>query len=423
MANAQKYTKAASGHLAAHYERKKDEQGEYVKFGNQDIDPSRTHLNYNLAPEREGGQMDFIRQRTTEARTLKRADVNVMCSWVVTLPEYRYHNPDLHVSADREKIERLFFERTYSFLCDRYGEQNVVSAYVHKDEKTPHMHFAFVPVTEDKKRGGEKVSAKEVITKSDLKTFHTDLERHLDSFHDWHFEVINEATKDGNKEVAELKKQTAHEEVLKAQQEAAEARQRVLQEQERIKPLEKKKKALEGEIEALQTEKEVLTAAEVEAIKGEKNLLGGLKGVTFKEFEAVKRTAAAVESMTAERDQALARAERADLRANAAEAKIQTAYDDANRQLREKIREVEQDRPSLKAQQEIIQLRKENQTLQTENSSLRGKVADLEGMVRNLLNIIREKLPEVYAALTQRKQRDQQQTAEKPKPKSKGWER
>ena len=422
MANAQKYTRAACGHLAAHYERKKDDKGEYIKFGNQDIDPQKTHLNYNLAPERVCGQMDFIRQRTTEARTLKRDDVNVMCSWVVTLPKYEHQNKTLSVTPDKERVERLFFERTYAFLCDRYGEQNVVSAYVHKDEKTPHMHFAFVPVTEDKKRGGEKVSAKEVITKTDLKTFHMDLERHLDSFRDWHFEVVNEATKDGNKEVAELKKQTAHEEVLKAQQEAAEARQRVLQEQERIKPLEKKKKALEGEIEALQTEKEVLTAAEVEAIKGEKTLLGGLKGVTHKEFEAVKRTAAAVESMTAERDQALARAERADQRATAAEAKVESAYADANRQLQAKIKEVEQDRPSLKAQMEIVQLRKENQTLQTENSGLRGKVADLEGMVRRLLNIIREKLPEVYAALTQPK-RDQQQTQEKPKPKSRGWER
>lgn len=420
MANVQKYTRAACGHLAAHYERKKDDKGEYIKFGNQDIDPQKTHLNYNLAPQRGGGQIDFIRQRTTEARTLKRDDVNVMCSWVVTLPKYTYQNPQLHVHADKEKIERLFFERTYSFLCDRYGEKNVVSAYVHMDEKTPHMHFAFVPVTEDKKRGGEKVSAKEVITKTDLKTFHMDLERHLDSFRDWHFEVVNEATKDGNKEVAELKKQTAHEEVLKAQQEAAQARQRALQEQERIRPLEKKKKALEGEIEALQTEKEVLTAAEVEAIKGEKTLLGGLKGVTHKEFEAVKRTAAAVESLAAERDQALARAERADLRATAAEAKVESAYADANRQLREKIREVEQDRPSMKAQMEIIQLRKENQTLQTENSGLRGKVADLEGMVRRLLSIIREKLPEVYAALTQPK-RDQQQTPQKPK--SMDWER
>lgn len=314
MANAQKYTRAACGHLAAHYERRKDEKGEYVKFGNQDIDPQKTHLNYNLAPRRGVEQIDFIRQRTTEARTLKRDDVNVMCSWVVTLPEYRHHNQNLHVSPD-------------------------------------------------KKRGGEKVSAKEVITKNDLKTFHTDLERHLDSFRDWHFEVVNEATKDGNKEIAELKKQTAHEEVLKAQQEAIQARQRALQEQESIKPLVEQKNALRGEIEALQTEKEVLTAAEVEAIKGEKTLLGGLKGVTHKEFEAVKRTAAAVESMTAERDQALARAERADLRATAAEAKVKTAYEDANRQLQAKIREVEQDRPSMKAQMEIVQLRKENQTL------------------------------------------------------------
>ena len=246
MANAQKYTRAACGHLAAHYERKKDEKGEYIKFGNQDIDPQKTHLNYNLAPRRGLEQIDFIRQRTTEARTLKRDDVNVMCSWVVTLPEYRHHNQNLHVSPDKEQVERLFFERTYRFLCDRYGEQNVVSAYVHKDEKTPHMHFAFVPVTEDKKRGGEKVSAKEVITKNDLKTFHTDLERHLDSFRDWHFEVVNEATKDGNKEIAELKKQTAHEEVLKAQQEALQARQRALQEQESIKPLVEQKNVPTG---------------------------------------------------------------------------------------------------------------------------------------------------------------------------------
>ena len=165
-----------------------------------------------------------------------------------------------------------------------------------------------------------------------------------------------------------------------------------------------------------------MTAAEVEAIKGEKTLLGGLKGVTHKEFEAVKRTAVAVESMTAERDQALARAERADLRATAAEAKVKTAYEDANRQLQAKIREVEQDRPSMKAQMEIVQRRKENQTLKTENSSLRGKVADLEATVRRLVQIIREKLPEVYAAITQPK-RDRQQPPQKQKPKSRDLER
>ena len=135
-----------------------------------------------------------------------------------------------------------------------------------------------------------------------------------------------------------------------------------------------------------------------------------------------KRTAVAVESMTAERDQALARAERADLRATAAEAKVKTAYEDANRQLQAKIREVEQDRPSMKAQMEIVQLRKENQTLKTENSSLCSKVADLEATVRRLVQIIREKLPEVYAAITQPK-RDRQQPPQKQKPKSRDLER
>ena len=415
MAHAAKYAASASGHMLSHYDRSKDGLS-----GN--IDPSRTHLNYNLGPEREGSQLDFIHQRMSEVRCLKRADVNIMCDWVVTLPKYQWHDNNIHMTPNKEQVERTFFERVYRFMADRYGEQNIISAYVHRDETTPHMHFAFVPVTEDKKRGGEKLSAKEVITKNDLKTFHTDLERHLDSFRDWHFEVVNEATKDGNKTIAELKKQTAHEEVLKAQHEATEARQRALQEQESIKSLVEQKNALKDEIEALQTEKEILTATEVEAIKGEKNLLGGLKGVTYKEFEAVKRTAAAVESMTAERDQALARVERADLRATAAEAKVKTAYEDANRQLQVKIREVEQDRPSMKAQMEIVQLRKENQTLQTENSSLRSKVADLEAMVRRLGQIIREKLPEVYAAITQPK-RNQQQTTEKQKPKTKDWER
>ena len=58
--------------------------------------------------------------------------------------------------------------------------------------------------------------------------------------------------------------------------------------------------------------------------------------------------------------------------------------------------------------------------MKTENSSLRSKVADLEATVRRLVQIIREKLPEVYAAITQPK-RDRQQPPQKQKPKSKGF--
>lgn len=76
----------------------------------------------------------------------------------------------------------------------------------------------------------------------------------------------------------------------------------------------------------------------------------------------------------------------------------------------------------MKAQMEIVQLRKENQTLKTENNTLRSKVSDLEAMVRRLGQIIREKLPEVYAAITQPK-RDWQQPPQKQKPKSRDLER
>ena len=49
MAHVMKYTKASYGHMLKHYERAKDKNGEYVKFGNENIDLERTPLNYNLA--------------------------------------------------------------------------------------------------------------------------------------------------------------------------------------------------------------------------------------------------------------------------------------------------------------------------------------------------------------------------------------
>ena len=60
------------------------------------------------------------------------------------------------------------------------AKENVISAYVHFDEVTPHMHYTFVPVVEDKKKGGYKLSAKEAITREELRTFHKDLSNHME---------------------------------------------------------------------------------------------------------------------------------------------------------------------------------------------------------------------------------------------------
>lgn len=201
MAHCEKYTVAAIGHMCNHYER-----GGNVKRSNENIDSERTGLNYNLGPAREQSQVEFIRERVAEVRCQKRADVNVMVDWVVTIPQ--------DFLAAHPEREREFFERSYEFIADRYGgEKNIISAYVHKDETTPHMHCAFIPITADKRRGGEKVCANDVITRSDLRTFHGDLQAHLERTLGVEVNILNEATKDGNKAVEELKRGTAKKQI------------------------------------------------------------------------------------------------------------------------------------------------------------------------------------------------------------------
>ena len=78
-----------------------------------------------------------------------------------------------------ENSTSFSFEETTNFLNERYGQENAVAAVVHYDETTPHLHYAFVPVVFDNKKSRYKVSAKEVLTRHDLQTFHDDLDQDL----------------------------------------------------------------------------------------------------------------------------------------------------------------------------------------------------------------------------------------------------
>ena len=299
MAHFAKYTAAAAGHLSKHYERAKDKNGDYIKFGNKDIDTDRTPENYNLAPDREGGQLAFIKQRLSEVKLQKRDDVKTLCDWVVTLPQGEY----------TQEQERTFFVETYRFLSEKYGEKNVVSAFVHKDEAQPHLHFAFIPIVPDRKwnekhpdRQREKVSAKEVLNRRELQAFHPALQRYVERELGHEVSILNEATKEGNKSIEELKRQTATERLQEANEKAAQivskAREGVKVVEQDIQALEGKKTALEGEIEALEVKLQgrQLQIREVMEIKPEyeKGLFGsvkGIKGVTVSDIENLKATA------------------------------------------------------------------------------------------------------------------------------------
>ena len=127
----------------------------------------------------EGGeQRERLEARISDSnvKCMNRADVVVYGSWCVTLPTHApmedengniiYEEKEVHrrdgtfptetapklkeISYTDEQTKQ-FFELSYKFLSERYGEQNVISAYVHMDETTPHMHFLFIPIVDDKK--------------------------------------------------------------------------------------------------------------------------------------------------------------------------------------------------------------------------------------------------------------------------------
>lgn len=145
MANLQGYTSGAVGNMLNHYTRHYNdpEQTKY-RYNNQKIDGSRTHLNYALFERSD--PKGFIRQRVAVADTQPTKKTNVISDWIVTLPK----NEQL---AGRE---REFFEQAYRFLVDKVGQENVVGAWVHMDETSPHMHFCFVPVCEQKVMTNDK---------------------------------------------------------------------------------------------------------------------------------------------------------------------------------------------------------------------------------------------------------------------------
>lgn len=269
MAHVMKHTKAACGHMFAHYDRAAGDS-----INNENIDSSRTHLNYNLAADLQPlSQGEFVRKRCSEVRCQNRKDVNVMCSWVLTATK--------ELTEDEKP---LFFQEGYKFLTERYGKENVISSWVHRDEITDHLHYAFVPVVFDEKKQRYKVSAKEAVSRKDLATFHQDLSEHMQKVFGRDIGILNEATKEGNKTVAQLKQETALKKVKASEERAAAAEQRAAAAEQ---------KAAEAEKEAEYLRSRVKPPEAIEAIEGKKGLFNH-RTLSEDDFRALKDTASAV---------------------------------------------------------------------------------------------------------------------------------
>ncbi|MCA9767142.1 MAG: plasmid recombination protein, partial [Carnobacterium sp.] len=106
MAHVQKFTRGNLNGLSIHLDRKTDHHS------NEEIDPTKTYLNIDLC-QKEGDTLSRLNNRLKEVYCMKRDDVKVGCSWIVTLPK--------NLKEQTESDQQAFFEKTYAFLSERYG--------------------------------------------------------------------------------------------------------------------------------------------------------------------------------------------------------------------------------------------------------------------------------------------------------------
>ena len=140
-----KYKGPEIGHIESHNERTKEKYA-----SNPDIDTSRSHLNFHLvSPERK--YRAEAEKQIAEAGCRTRSDsVRVVEALVTASPEF---------FKGKKKAEvRAYFNEALDFIQKHQSKDTIISAVVHMDEKTPHMHLCFVPLTEDK-----RLSAKEIV--------------------------------------------------------------------------------------------------------------------------------------------------------------------------------------------------------------------------------------------------------------------
>lgn len=188
MAHVRHYHRGSVREILAHNSRSEN-------YSNPDINPAHSHYNYSLSGHEN--DLAYYTDRLSKVHCMKRANVSTLSSWVVTLPAGVKHGD-----------QRLFFEETVNFLKKRYGAENCVSADVHFDESTPHLHYTFIPVVFDAKKNREKVSRKELFTLKELYSFHDDLEKHLSEKLGYAVGIRTGKTRK-NLSIRELKEKTA----------------------------------------------------------------------------------------------------------------------------------------------------------------------------------------------------------------------
>ena len=135
-------------------------------YSNKNIDKEKTVLNYSLKAPQHSYEKEFDRLKNEynlkgQIKTVS----NIACEYIMT------SDKEFFDTIGEEETKR-YFETAYKFVSEykNLGEKYIMSAKVHMDEETPHMHLVFLPVvhTTDKKGNNiEKLACSEFWKEKD----------------------------------------------------------------------------------------------------------------------------------------------------------------------------------------------------------------------------------------------------------------
>ena len=122
-------------------------------YSNANIDKEKSYLNYAIKSPQYSYEKEFERiRRKYDLKGQIKMVSNIACEYIIT--------------SDKEFFERIgeeekrrYFETAYKFVSEykNLGEQYIMSAKVHMDEETPHMHLIFLPVVHTKDKEGNDI--------------------------------------------------------------------------------------------------------------------------------------------------------------------------------------------------------------------------------------------------------------------------
>lgn len=140
-----KYKGPEIGNIEAHNERTKEKYA-----SNPDVDTSRSKYNFHLIQPERKYRAEAERQIAAAGCRTRKDSVRVVETLVTASPEF--------FKGKKQAEIRAYFEDALRFIEKHQSKETILSAVVHVDERTPHMHLCFVPLTEDK-----RLCAKEII--------------------------------------------------------------------------------------------------------------------------------------------------------------------------------------------------------------------------------------------------------------------